>query len=153
MKSMSAVGFWCIGTRKCYKTIQIGGQIQDIGIALLPCCLLAYGNTVCSLQVWLEEDVELYDFAKVRPLIKKKEVKVRRSLPVCRLLWLPVELCATQQLCFVTWLLPVHQIRSIPWIEISVQLSVLYSPKNHWWEHPILSDPFDPFAAIPPQVV
>lgn len=31
---------------------------------------------VC-LQMWLEEDVELYDFAKVRPLIKKKQVKVQ----------------------------------------------------------------------------
>uniref|UniRef100_A0A3Q2DA80 Large ribosomal subunit protein mL37 n=1 Tax=Cyprinodon variegatus TaxID=28743 RepID=A0A3Q2DA80_CYPVA len=31
-------------------------------------------------QVWLEEDVELYDFAKVRPLIKRKEVKVRIPL-------------------------------------------------------------------------
>ncbi|XP_072771872.1 large ribosomal subunit protein mL37-like [Nerophis lumbriciformis] len=31
-------------------------------------------------QVWLDEDVELYDFAKVRPLIKKKEVKVPAGL-------------------------------------------------------------------------
>lgn len=30
--------------------------------------------------MWLDKDVELYDFAKVRPLIKKKQVKVRRSL-------------------------------------------------------------------------
>lgn len=31
---------------------------------------------VC-LQMWLDEDVELYDFAKVQPLIKKKQVKVQ----------------------------------------------------------------------------
>ncbi|XP_075935157.1 large ribosomal subunit protein mL37 [Anarhichas minor] len=31
-------------------------------------------------QVWLDEDVELYDFAKVRPLIKKKQVKVPAGL-------------------------------------------------------------------------
>ncbi|TKS80393.1 39S ribosomal protein L37, mitochondrial [Collichthys lucidus] len=31
-------------------------------------------------QVWLDENVELYDFAKVRPLIKKKQVKVPAGL-------------------------------------------------------------------------
>lgn len=31
-------------------------------------------------QAWLDEDVELYDFAKVRPLIKRKEVKVPAGL-------------------------------------------------------------------------
>ncbi|XP_054615920.1 39S ribosomal protein L37, mitochondrial [Dunckerocampus dactyliophorus] len=31
-------------------------------------------------QVWLEEDAELYDFAKVRPLIVKKQVKVPAGL-------------------------------------------------------------------------
>lgn len=31
-------------------------------------------------QAWLDEDVELYDFAKVRPLIKKKQVKVPAGL-------------------------------------------------------------------------
>ncbi|CAN9502973.1 unnamed protein product [Ophioblennius macclurei] len=30
--------------------------------------------------MWLDEDVELYDFAKVRPFIKKKEVKVPAGL-------------------------------------------------------------------------
>lgn len=38
------------------------------------CCFFL--NVVCYMQVWLEEDVELYDFAKVKPLIKKKQVKV-----------------------------------------------------------------------------
>lgn len=48
-------------------------QKLEVGIhVLLQCCL----NVVCPLQVWLEDDVELYDFAKVRPLIKKKQVKV-----------------------------------------------------------------------------
>uniref|UniRef100_A0A8C7XJV1 Large ribosomal subunit protein mL37 n=1 Tax=Oryzias sinensis TaxID=183150 RepID=A0A8C7XJV1_9TELE len=31
-------------------------------------------------QMWLDADVELYDFAKVRPLIKKKQVKVPAGL-------------------------------------------------------------------------
>ncbi|XP_003975548.1 large ribosomal subunit protein mL37 isoform X1 [Takifugu rubripes] len=31
-------------------------------------------------QVWLEEDIQLYDFAKVRPLIKKKEIMVPAGL-------------------------------------------------------------------------
>ena len=34
-------------------------------------------NAVCYMQVWLDEDVELYDFAKVRPFILRKQVKVR----------------------------------------------------------------------------
>lgn len=38
----------------------------------------------CLLQVWLDEDVELYDFAKVRPLIKKKQIMVKKtSLQSC----------------------------------------------------------------------
>lgn len=36
-------------------------------------------SNLCLLQVWLDEDVELYDFAKVRPLIKKKEIVVRKN--------------------------------------------------------------------------
>uniref|UniRef100_A0A3P9KYX6 Large ribosomal subunit protein mL37 n=1 Tax=Oryzias latipes TaxID=8090 RepID=A0A3P9KYX6_ORYLA len=31
-------------------------------------------------QMWLDADVELYDFAKVRPLVKKKQVKVPAGL-------------------------------------------------------------------------
>uniref|UniRef100_A0A665U0Q8 Mitochondrial ribosomal protein L37 n=1 Tax=Echeneis naucrates TaxID=173247 RepID=A0A665U0Q8_ECHNA len=31
-------------------------------------------------QVWLDEDAQLYDFAKVRPMIKKKQVKVPAGL-------------------------------------------------------------------------
>lgn len=55
--------------------------------------MLTCWNAVFSLQVWLEEDVELYDFAKVRPLIKKKQVKVwplsvGESNAVLSLLWL-----------------------------------------------------------------
>ncbi|XP_038574847.1 39S ribosomal protein L37, mitochondrial [Micropterus salmoides] len=38
------------------------------------------GDDGVKNQVWLEEDVELYDFAKVRPLIKKKQVKVPAGL-------------------------------------------------------------------------
>ncbi|XP_029308653.1 large ribosomal subunit protein mL37 [Cottoperca gobio] len=38
------------------------------------------GDDGIKNQMWLEEDVELYDFAKVRPLIKKKEVKVPAGL-------------------------------------------------------------------------
>lgn len=38
------------------------------------------GDDGIKNQVWLEEDVELYDFAKVRPLIKKKQVKVPAGL-------------------------------------------------------------------------
>ncbi|MEQ2276080.1 39S ribosomal protein L37, mitochondrial [Xenotaenia resolanae] len=38
------------------------------------------GDDGIKNQVWLDEDVELYDFAKVRPLIKKKEVKVPAGL-------------------------------------------------------------------------
>lgn len=54
------------------RTIKVR-QMLEVGIhVLLQCCL----NVVCPLQVWLEDDVELYDFAKVRPLIKKKQVKV-----------------------------------------------------------------------------
>lgn len=35
------------------------------------------------MQVWLDEDVQLYDFAKVRPLIKKKEIMVKeKKIPV-----------------------------------------------------------------------
>uniref|UniRef100_A0A3Q2ZDA3 Mitochondrial ribosomal protein L37 n=1 Tax=Kryptolebias marmoratus TaxID=37003 RepID=A0A3Q2ZDA3_KRYMA len=34
------------------------------------------GDDGIKNQVWLDEDIELYDFAKVRPLIKKKQVKV-----------------------------------------------------------------------------
>lgn len=33
----------------------------------------------CHLQVWLDEDVELYEFAKVRPLIKKKQIMVIKN--------------------------------------------------------------------------
>lgn len=38
------------------------------------------GDDGVKNQVWLDEDVELYDFAKVRSLIKKKEVKVPAGL-------------------------------------------------------------------------
>uniref|UniRef100_A0A3Q3XH85 Large ribosomal subunit protein mL37 n=1 Tax=Mola mola TaxID=94237 RepID=A0A3Q3XH85_MOLML len=38
------------------------------------------GDDGIKNQVWLEEDVELYDFAKVRPLIKKKQVKIPAGL-------------------------------------------------------------------------
>lgn len=38
------------------------------------------GDDGIKNQVWLDEDVELYDFAKVRPLIKKKQVKVPAGL-------------------------------------------------------------------------
>lgn len=38
------------------------------------------GDDGVKNQMWLDEDVELYDFAKVRPLIKKKEVKVPAGL-------------------------------------------------------------------------
>lgn len=50
----------------------------EVGIhVLLQCCV----NVMCHLQVWLDDDVELYDFAKVRPLIKKKQVKVTVTHP------------------------------------------------------------------------
>lgn len=38
------------------------------------------GDDGIKNQVWLDEDVELYDFAKVRPFIKKKQVKVPAGL-------------------------------------------------------------------------
>ncbi|XP_028987581.1 39S ribosomal protein L37, mitochondrial [Betta splendens] len=38
------------------------------------------GDDGVKNQVWLEKDIELYDFAKVRPLIKKKQVKVPAGL-------------------------------------------------------------------------
>ncbi|XP_051260766.1 39S ribosomal protein L37, mitochondrial [Dicentrarchus labrax] len=38
------------------------------------------GDDGIKNQVWLDDDVELYDFAKVRPLIKKKQVKVPAGL-------------------------------------------------------------------------
>ncbi|XP_059200254.1 39S ribosomal protein L37, mitochondrial [Centropristis striata] len=38
------------------------------------------GDDGVKNQVWMEEDVELYDFAKVRPYIKKKVVKVPTGL-------------------------------------------------------------------------
>ncbi|KAM9789892.1 large ribosomal subunit protein mL37 [Neosynchiropus ocellatus] len=38
------------------------------------------GDDGVKNQVWLDEDVELYDFAKVRPYIKKKEVRVPAGL-------------------------------------------------------------------------
>lgn len=38
------------------------------------------GDDGIKNQVWLDKDVELYDFAKVRPLIKKKQVKVPAGL-------------------------------------------------------------------------
>ncbi|XP_070775466.1 large ribosomal subunit protein mL37 [Enoplosus armatus] len=38
------------------------------------------GDNGVKNQVWLDDDVELYDFAKVRPLIKKKQVKVPAGL-------------------------------------------------------------------------
>lgn len=36
-------------------------------------------SNLCLLQVWLDEDVELYEFAKVQPLIKKKQIVVRKK--------------------------------------------------------------------------
>ncbi|XP_058490999.1 39S ribosomal protein L37, mitochondrial [Solea solea] len=38
------------------------------------------GDDGIKNQAWLDEDAELYDFAKVRPLIKKKQVKVPAGL-------------------------------------------------------------------------
>uniref|UniRef100_UPI0037E8753A large ribosomal subunit protein mL37 n=1 Tax=Semicossyphus pulcher TaxID=241346 RepID=UPI0037E8753A len=38
------------------------------------------GDDGIKNQVWMDEDIELYDFAKVRPLIKKKQVKVPAGL-------------------------------------------------------------------------
>lgn len=38
------------------------------------------GDDGVKNQMWLDEDVQLYDFAKVRPYIKKKEVKVPAGL-------------------------------------------------------------------------
>ncbi|PWA30814.1 hypothetical protein CCH79_00017364 [Gambusia affinis] len=38
------------------------------------------GDDGIKNQAWLDEDVELYDFAKVRPFIKRKEVKVPAGL-------------------------------------------------------------------------
>ncbi|XP_039998622.1 39S ribosomal protein L37, mitochondrial [Xiphias gladius] len=38
------------------------------------------GDDGIKNQVWLDEDAELYDFAKIRPLIKKKQVKVPAGL-------------------------------------------------------------------------
>ncbi|KAM4551199.1 large ribosomal subunit protein mL37 [Odontesthes bonariensis] len=38
------------------------------------------GDDGIKNQMWLDEDVELYDFAKVRPLIKRKQVKVPAGL-------------------------------------------------------------------------
>lgn len=38
------------------------------------------GHDGIKNQVWLDEDVELYEFAKVRPLIRKKQVKVPAGL-------------------------------------------------------------------------
>ncbi|XP_023253980.1 39S ribosomal protein L37, mitochondrial [Seriola lalandi dorsalis] len=38
------------------------------------------GDSGVKNQVWLDEDVELYEFAKVQPLIKKKQVKVPAGL-------------------------------------------------------------------------
>ncbi|XP_040910251.1 39S ribosomal protein L37, mitochondrial [Toxotes jaculatrix] len=38
------------------------------------------GDDGIKNQLWLDEDVDLYDFAKVRPLIKKKQVKVPAGL-------------------------------------------------------------------------
>ncbi|XP_030259417.1 large ribosomal subunit protein mL37 [Sparus aurata] len=38
------------------------------------------GDNGIKNQVWLDEDVELYDYAKLRPLIKKKQVKVPAGL-------------------------------------------------------------------------
>ncbi|KAK5918894.1 hypothetical protein CgunFtcFv8_022835 [Champsocephalus gunnari] len=38
------------------------------------------GDDGIKNQVWLDEDVELYDFAKVRPLIQRKQVKVPAGL-------------------------------------------------------------------------
>lgn len=42
------------------------------------CKLMLTVSNPCLLQVWLDEDVELYDFAKVRPLIKKKQIMVKK---------------------------------------------------------------------------
>lgn len=60
------------------------------------------------LQLWLEEDVELYDFAKVRPFIKKKQVKVRQSLPSLVFVYSHVlsdfcVICGFQTHDIVTW--------------------------------------------------
>ncbi|XP_041849260.1 39S ribosomal protein L37, mitochondrial [Melanotaenia boesemani] len=38
------------------------------------------GDDGIKNQMWLDEDVELYEFAKVRPFIKKKQVKVPAGL-------------------------------------------------------------------------
>ncbi|KAM6919073.1 large ribosomal subunit protein mL37-like [Xenentodon cancila] len=38
------------------------------------------GDDGIKNQMWLDEDVELYDFAKVKPLIRKKQVKVPPGL-------------------------------------------------------------------------
>ncbi|XP_062285715.1 39S ribosomal protein L37, mitochondrial [Scomber scombrus] len=38
------------------------------------------GDDGIKNQVWLDEDADLYEFAKVRPLIKKKQVKVPAGL-------------------------------------------------------------------------
>ncbi|XP_028328174.1 large ribosomal subunit protein mL37 [Gouania willdenowi] len=38
------------------------------------------GDDGVKNQIWIDEDVELYDFAKVRPLIKKKVVQVPAGL-------------------------------------------------------------------------
>ncbi|CAG5986495.1 large ribosomal subunit protein mL37 [Menidia menidia] len=38
------------------------------------------GDDGIKNQMWLDEDVELYDFAKVQPLIKRKQVKVPAGL-------------------------------------------------------------------------
>lgn len=38
------------------------------------------GDDGIKNQLWLEDDVELYDFAKVRPLIKKQQVKIPAGL-------------------------------------------------------------------------
>lgn len=43
------------------------------------CKLMLTVSNPCLLQVWLDEDVELYDFAKVRPLIKKKQIMVKKN--------------------------------------------------------------------------
>lgn len=40
-------------------------------------CQHQFISHLLHLQLWLDEDVDLYDFAKVRPLIKKKQVKVQ----------------------------------------------------------------------------
>lgn len=55
--------------------------------------LMLMVSNLCLLQVWLDEDVELYDFAKVRPLIKKKQIMVRKivfspAIRVDRHIWI-----------------------------------------------------------------